>query len=635
MPVLTKTLIMKLPRFFYVFLFSLLFWSCSDDDMEQIAVQPSFNITASPDNPNLYYFENTTPDSEDYYSFWDFSDGQRILDEIGLEEREFTAAGDFKVTLNIVTLNKVTIAEKTIRVQGSGASFCEDDVAILLAGTCQDNLIGKTWVWSTLAGAYGVGPTGAGGGEGHDSADPADLSYYSHPENGFIAEDGSTCVYDDKYTFRQDLNNTYINQNNGDYYWVWSWANLELGLSLEQFADGCYESPEPDSSSWSIEYRTGNDGNKYPWLLLSNNATIAYYEGQSEYQILDISAEKMVLRSIAQDPDSGPVGGWRYYTLVPEGTDEGGEEPPVGETPENLLLNGDLELGSDDDFTNWGKLNGAERLTAETIEVYSGARGLKVINEIAGNPWDTQFASDVVDTEIGEEYTASIWIKGDAGTVRFSTNAQLGEEQYVGDYTVTADWTQYSWTFTANTAQTALVLDMGTSMGTYYVDTIGVVKGDMPLPAPTPPVVIESLVLNGNLELGDGDDFTNWGKLNGGDRLTAETSDVYEGSRALKVVNPEEGNPWDTQFSSDAITTEIGVEYTASVWVKGETGTIRFSTNAGLGDELYAGDHTVTADWTQYSWVFTPTTAQTTLVLDMGASAATYTVDLIEVVKNE
>ncbi len=623
---------MKSIRLLHFFPLLLLLGACSEDDTETIPTpEASFSITASPDNPNFYYLDNTTPNAEDHYSFWDISDGTRILDEPGLEVYEFKTPGQFSITLNIVGDTGVKSSSSMIMVGGAGPSFCEDETAKLLAGTCADGETGKTWVWSKLAGAYGVGP----GTAGNDSTDPFDISFFSSPENTFVQEDGSTCVYDDKYVFKQDLNLTYENQNNDSYQWIWSWANEELGTNNGEFEDGCYASREPDSSSWTIETRTGSDGADYPWLILSNGASIAYYEGTSEYQIYSITEDKMVLRNVTADPGV-PSTNWRYYTLVKEGTVEDitpPPPPPAGDLV-NILLNGELELGDGDDFTNWSKLNGAERMTEETADVFEGSRAMKVMNEVDGNPWETQLSSDAVATEVDAQYTASVWIKGDDGTIRFSTNAQLGNEQYAGDFTVTAEWTQYTWTFTATTEQTTLVLDMGTTLANYVVDGIALVKGDTAFPAPEPEGNPDNLAVNGDFELGDGDDFTNWSKFNGPDNMTAETTDVHGGARALLVTNPADGNPWETQLSSDAIATEIGVEYTVSAWVKGDAAVIRYSTNAQLGDEQYAGDYNVTEDWSQYTWSFTASTAETTIVLDMGTTGGTFIVDDVEVVKN-
>ena len=155
---------------------------------------------------------------------------------------------------------------------------------------------------------------------------------------------------------------------------------------------------------------------------------------------------------------------WQVYELV-----QPSRLPPA--VPQNIILNSDLELGDGDNFDNWGMWNGADRMTAETTEVHGGARALKVVNSAAANPWDTQFVSDPVSTEVDKEYTATMWVKGETATVRFSTNAGAGA-LYGPDYTITSEWQQVSWDFVANDTSISLVLDMGASQATFYVDDI-------------------------------------------------------------------------------------------------------------------------------------------------------------------
>src|SRR5690606_7115910 len=213
-------------------------------------------------------------------------------------------------------------------------------------------------------------------------------------------------------------------------------------------------------------------------------------------------------------------------TVDPEPEPE--PEPATG----NLVANGGFEEGDGDDFTNWTKQNGGDRMTAETTDVHGGSRALAVSNPGAGEPWHTQLTSSNMTTEIGVTYTASMWIKGDAGTVRFSSTSATGA-LYGPDFTVSSEWQLYTWEFEANDTAIGIVLDMGASAANYIVDDVS---------------VAENLVGNGSFEEGDGDDFTNWTKQNGGDRMTAETIDVHEGLRALAVSNPGAGEPWHTQL---------------------------------------------------------------------------------------
>lgn len=294
--------------------------------------------------------------------------------------------------------------------------------------------------------------------------------------------------------------------------------------------------------------------------------------------------------------------------------------------PENLLANGYLAEGDGDSFLNWSAYNGGDNIFS-TTDALIGGRAAKISNAAAGDPWSVQFVSDAVETVVGDQYTISFWGKGNGEVVRFSTKPD-GSAQYGPDYTLTSEWKQYSWTITANEAATNISLDMGKSAGTFVIDVIEVVKGDKALPLPTD----ASLILNGGFEDGSGNDFTNWGKYNGGDNIVEETGDVLTGSRAVKVSNSAAGDAWSVQFVSDAIATEVDAEYVVTLWAKGDPALIRYSTKPD-GTAKYAPDYTITTDWAKYTWTFVANEANTNISLDMGKSAGTFIIDDIKVEK--
>ena len=311
----------------------------------------------------------------------------------------------------------------------------------------------------------------------------------------------------------------------------------------------------------------------------------------------------------------------------------GGEATAPGKfyVGENLLLNGGFELGDGDDFTNWSKFNGGDGMTATNAEgeAYFG-RALRAVGA-GGDAWRTQLASDTAPLEVGVEYTLTMWIKaqagtpGDGGNIRFSTNP---DALYSGNYDITTEWQQIEWVFTANATPARAVLDLGViADAVYFVDNVTLVATGLSGPQPT------EILLNGGFEEGDGDEFTNWSKFNGADLLTATTSsdEVRSGDRALRAVGFG-GDAWRTQLASDAVATEDGVEYTASLWIKaapgpGNGGSIRMSTT-GNGDAQYQGDVTVTTEWQKVEWIFTANSTQTGIVLDLGFTLdAVYFID--------
>lgn len=333
---------------------------------------------------------------------------------------------------------------------------------------------------------------------------------------------------------------------------------------------------------------------------------------------------------------------------VPSGLDEnleapitvvtsGGEATAPGKffVGENLLLNGGFEQGDGDEFTNWSKFNGGDGMTATSAEgeAYYG-RSLRAVG-VGGDAWRTQLASDAAETQVGVEYTLTMWIKGqagspgDGGNIRFSTTP---DALYSGNYDITAEWQQIEWVFTANTDPASAVLDLGVvADAVYFVDNVTLVATGLSGPQPT------EILLNGGFEEGDGDEFTNWSKFNGADLLTATTvaDEVRSGDRALRAVGFG-SDPWRTQIASDAVPTEDGVEYAVSLWIKaavgaGDGGIIRMST-AGNGDAQYQGDVTVTTEWQKVEWMLTANSTQTQIVLDLGATEnAVYFIDDVSV----
>lgn len=148
----------------------------------------------------------------------------------------------------------------------------------------------------------------------------------------------------------------------------------------------------------------------------------------------------------------------------------------------NFVSNGSFESGGPgNNFTNWSKFNGAANMTETTVsaEVNEGTRAVKVISTVAGEAYGVQLASDPMSLSVGKNYTATMYVRSNAGgeIIRLSTNAAAGA-QYGPNYTTTTAWQAVTWTFTANDASTRIVLDLGTSVGTFFVDNVTVIGAD-------------------------------------------------------------------------------------------------------------------------------------------------------------
>jgi uncharacterized lipoprotein YehR (DUF1307 family) len=162
--------------------------------------------------------------------------------------------------------------------------------------------------------------------------------------------------------------------------------------------------------------------------------------------------------------------------------------------------------------------------------------------------------------------------------------------------------------------------------------------------SPNAPDCATALNLNSGLELGDGDDFTNWGKWNGGVYQVATTvpGEYYRGSRALKVIRDGSlaSGQWRIQFVSDPVETEIGASYTVYVWARAAVANAGFRVSLNPDTGFYPGDVAVTTAWQQFSFVVPGERIQneaTRFVLDLNGTntaVTTFYIDDIKVIKN-
>lgn len=305
----------------------------------------------------------------------------------------------------------------------------------------------------------------------------------------------------------------------------------------------------------------------------------------------------------------------------------GAAGPPVAE---NLLANNGFESG----LESWEVLNGS--IEASTEDVHCGSQALKVTGA-GNNPWDTQMAANVVPLELDGTYIATLWAKaaGPGAVMRISAsrwNDGNGDDYFYGaDVTIAEEWTEYSWTFTVGKDIPEghhLVLDMGTSTQTFYID-------DVSLKEYIPPVNLlpDGGFENGVYPSGAPDGVASWQVLNG--TIEASTEEVSGGAQSLKITGAG-NNPWDTQLAADVVPLVLGNTYGVKLMAKGAgpDAAMRISAsrwNDGNGDDYFYGETlTLTEEWAEYTWTFTvgkdiPDGHH--IVLDMGMSAQTFFID--------
>lgn len=159
------------------------------------------------------------------------------------------------------------------------------------------------------------------------------------------------------------------------------------------------------------------------------------------------------------------------------------------------------------------------------------------------------------------------------------------------------------------------------------------------LDIPTPFIARENLLVNGQLEDGEGDDFAGWEKLNGGDGMTSVIGeDAFGGGRSMRVVGAA-SNPWNTQFASTPVELEFEGQYTILFWAKAEAegAIMRVSQSQWDGngaDYFYGPDVMLETEWKAYSFPLTvgkdlPTHRS---VFDMGHTDIPFLIDHLALV---
>ena len=244
---------------------------------------------------------------------YDFGDGRNGSSFDGTIEHRF-------VELGVISYNV------TVTATGTGGAATTQTVIIDVLSTfddaeAKDFLTGgtsKTWYWSvTENGHWGVGPTNLIGGQSPDAYyTPA---FFPVPAFGRYCNELTECFYEDEMTFTKAGNNVIYELNNfGGTYFHNSYLTQFGGPSALNTAnaDEClpFTAPAPGVVTFlpTLDTDAPVDQSRKTTMLLANDSFISWYVGSSEYEILEITANRMVLRTVqANDPALA----W-YHTLT-------------------------------------------------------------------------------------------------------------------------------------------------------------------------------------------------------------------------------------------------------------------------------------------------------------------------------
>ncbi|MDA3882710.1 MAG: carbohydrate binding domain-containing protein [Bacteroidales bacterium] len=141
---------------------------------------------------------------------------------------------------------------------------------------------------------------------------------------------------------------------------------------------------------------------------------------------------------------------------------------------QNMIDNGNFE----NDYEKWNRLTGTNGAMSfyslDLAVVYDGAQSMRVSTKSVGdNPWDNQMVHDGFYPKKDEEYKLRFFASSKEGEVDIKAviqNTTYSEKIF----TITPEWKEYEWTFTAQEDYLQLKFFFHT-LGTVYLDNIAII----------------------------------------------------------------------------------------------------------------------------------------------------------------
>ncbi len=297
--------------------------SCQDEDAEFGAVVAPTNLVlnfqlqgadaANPFGDGTGIVEFTASADNALNFSYDFGDGRKGSTFNGTIDHRFVVLG----------VNSFSV---TVTATGTGGAATTQTVVVDVLSTFDDSeakdfLTGgssKTWYWSVSEnGHWGVGPTLLIGGQ--SPASYYTPAFFPVPAFGRYCNDLTACFYEDEMVFTKTGENvTYELKNFGSTYFHNTYLAQFGGPSAinPNNADECLPFTAPAPGLITFTPTTNTDvpveNSRKTSMILPNNSFISWYVGSSEYEILEITANRMVLRTVQ---GNDPALAW-YHTLT-------------------------------------------------------------------------------------------------------------------------------------------------------------------------------------------------------------------------------------------------------------------------------------------------------------------------------
>ncbi|NBL64101.1 family 16 glycosylhydrolase [Flavobacterium sp. NST-5] len=288
-------------------------------------------------------FVNFVATAENAISYkYIFSDGTSINSPSGILRKRFTLNGTNTYTVTVIASGRGGVAS-TITTEVTVFSVFDDPETkqLLTGGTT------KTWYFAASEpGHLGVGQNNS---DGSANFYP---NYYSAAPWEKAGSPDSDCLYENELTFT--LNNDMISYqlNNGGRTFVNAAYLGDFGTSGGSDLCMTYDSSgiknvslEP-ADSFVVQNNVPNQTTGTQ-MTFSDNGFMGYYIGQSTYEILSITENRMVVRAVM---GNNPSLAW-YHIFVSTRPVQGGTTPDVDYT--NLVWQDEFDIPGAPDNSKW------------------------------------------------------------------------------------------------------------------------------------------------------------------------------------------------------------------------------------------------------------------------------------------
>lgn len=295
----------KIIYFIGFFAALLLVNSCQDDDQQfgTVLVPTQLQIEAiiADDRSGNVTITPTATNAVNFHVIFDPNLDPVVLSPGESASFRYSQQGEFTALVSVVAFGT------------GGASSSSNiqlalDVEVTIDPIILENIAGsgsKRWVWNAEeAGHFGVGP-----------ADGDTPSFFSA---GPFALSDAGCIYDDilTFSFDSDGNTTYALETNGNTFINWAEVNRFFpNAVVEQFVDECRSIDDQVAINTSFSILPGDaDGNQ---ILDLPGSLMSYWNGASTFEILELTEDRLSVRSIQQPFLGGDPLAW-YFIFRPE-----------------------------------------------------------------------------------------------------------------------------------------------------------------------------------------------------------------------------------------------------------------------------------------------------------------------------